>query len=254
MVAINCNLCGDNSYVPLFQKNGYNIVQCSSCALAYVNPQPDKQDLNNYYQKYPHDLYISSPKKIKSKLIDAKRELTRLKRLHNLQAPSLLDVGCSYGFVLKIAKDAKWNAVGIDLSAEAVDYAKNQFHVDTRVGDLLSFNTKPCAFDFITIYDAIEHCLDPLANIRKAFELLKDNGFLIISTPDFGHRIAKKQGVNWGALNPPGHLFFYTFDTIKKLGERADLKYYGHYLRFPHRATLKLIFIKSIGCGSFVTT
>ena len=81
MREINCNICGADKTSFLFQKDGYNIVQCVSCGLAYINPQPEDVDLRDYYQENYGRLYIESERKIKSKFGDGRRELRRLKGL-----------------------------------------------------------------------------------------------------------------------------------------------------------------------------
>ncbi len=146
--------------------------------------------------------------------------------------------------MIKVAQDAGWKAVGIDPSRWAVEYARNNFGVDAIVTNLLSFHAESDLYDFITMYDALEHTFDPLSNLRKALEILKSGGFLVIGIPDFGHYKAKKQGRNWGAFIPPEHLFYFDLSTLKRICMLAGLQYFGRFFRFPYRDTLKAVFQK----------
>ncbi len=42
----------------------------------------------------------------------------------------LLDIGCGYGFFLKIAEEKGWEAVGVDLDPKGVAYAKERLRVN----------------------------------------------------------------------------------------------------------------------------
>lgn len=48
----------------------------------------------------------------------------------------LLDVGCGYGFFLKIAEVRGWEAIGLDLDPQGVAYAKESLRANALLGDL----------------------------------------------------------------------------------------------------------------------
>jgi SAM-dependent methyltransferase len=227
-------------------KNGYKLVQCSNCGLAYINPQPLLPELQQYYQGTYGELYVSTPRKMESKFRDARRELRRLKKLSKISIPKLLDVGCSFGYLVKIAHDAGWEAVGVDPSRHAVEFAQNTFKINVMTGDIFSPHLPEDHFDFITMFDVIEHHLNPLESLHRAHELLKAGGFLIIGVPDFGHYKAKKSGVDWGNFIPPEHLFYFNLKTIKKICGRAGFTFHKQLPRSPLRDALKTVYRKEI--------
>lgn len=219
MKKINCNLCGSDNEKELFYKNGYRIVQFKNCGLVFVDPQPEKEEILQFYKEHQKFYMARYTKKVKSKLRDARREVKRIKRIMGKRSISLLDIGC--GFLLK--KDNGWNVLGIDICEREIEYARREFSVEAEVRNFPGSNLPKENFDVITMFDLIEHLTDPLKGLKECFALLNDKGILIIGTPDFGHYKAKKEGKNWGYLKPPEHLFYFSLQTLKKWQKKQVL-------------------------------
>ncbi len=245
MKNIKCLLCDTTDTRFLFEKNGYRLVRCDKCGLAYINPQPDPAELQQYYQGTYGALYVSSPRKMQSKFRDARRELRRLQRLAQLPRPRLLDVGCSFGYLIKTAQDAGWEAVGIDPSRHAVDSARSNFKINVEEGDIFSPHLQKNHFDFITMFDVIEHHLNPLASLQRAHELLRAGGYLILGVPDFGHYKANRSREKWSNFIPPEHLYYFNLKTIQKICARAGFQFHRKLLRSPFRDSLKTVYRKA---------
>lgn len=96
----------------------------------------------------------------------------------------ILDVGCGNGAFLAEAKTLGHEVVGIDISEAAVRLTE-QRQIPAVVGDFIKteFNN---LFDFITMWDVIEHLPEPRSFVARAFELLNRDGFLVIKTPFVG--------------------------------------------------------------------
>ena len=244
MKNIKCFLCDSSNDEFLFEKNGYKLVRCCKCDLSYINPQPLPLELQQYYQGTYGKLYVSSPRKMKSKFRDARRELRRLQKLSKIAKPKILDVGCSFGYLVKTAQDAGWEAVGVDPSHHAINFGQKTFKINVFEGDIFYHHLKKNYFDFITIFDVIEHHLNPLESLQKVHELLKTGGFLIIGVPDFGHYKAKRLGEKWDNFIPPEHLFYFNLETIKKLCMRAGFEFHKKIFRSPFRDALKTVYRK----------
>jgi len=238
---ILCPICKIDNTKFLFIKNDYTIGKCKDCNLVYVNPQPDDDLLNEYYQNYSGEFYIHNSHKMKSKFRDSNRDIKRLVKLKNLPSAKYLDVGCSYGYTVKTAQDYGWEATGIDLSEDAINFAKENFKIDVQVADIFQID-KQNYYDFITMYDVIEHTKDPVKYLTKAYSLLNYDGFLIIGTPDAGHNKAKDK--SWCDYIPPEHLFYFDKNTLKRICEMVGFKFVKKYIRSPFRATLKAVFQK----------
>jgi len=245
MKEINCNLCGKKDDEFLFEKNGYRVVKCRNCGLVYVNPQPEEDEIEKFYEGHQKFYIKRYPTKLKSKLREARREINRIKRiLPYKKGIRLLDIGCGCGFLLKEGKSLGWEVTGIEICEEEVEFAIKQFGVNVIKGNFLDLNIEG-KFDVITMFDLIEHLTNPSECFKKCYSLLKENRFLIIATPDVEHQNVKKEGKNWGHFKPPEHLFYFSLKTLKKMCEKAGFTYKGSFFRFPWREGIKGVFQKS---------
>jgi SAM-dependent methyltransferase len=245
MTIIPC-CCGSTHHKKLFTKNGYTIVSCSYCSLVFVNPQPDKETLSSFYHSTQNYYVENYARKESSKMRDARREIRRITRLLGRKSDiSLLDIGCSCGFLLAAAKNRKWEAYGIDRSEKEIEYARKTYQVNALVADFPhSISLPPKEFDAITMFDVIEHLQNPLAALQLCYNLLAPGGILIIGTPDFGHSKAQQLGAQWPDIKPPEHLYYFSRDSLIFLAKHAGLLFVGEFYRVPWRAQMKLAFTK----------
>ena len=59
MEYVDCELCGIDNTKFMFQvrdrnsteKRVFNLVKCKTCGLAYLNPRPTKEEINEYYDQ-----------------------------------------------------------------------------------------------------------------------------------------------------------------------------------------------------------
>lgn len=238
---ILCPICKVDETNLLFVKNDYQLVKCCKCNLIYVNPQPSDDVIHNYYQDNYGEMYIHSPRKMKSKFRDARRDINRLIKLKKIPKVKFLDVGCSYGYIVKTAYDYGWEASGIDLSENSINFAIDNFGINVQVADIFQIK-KQNYFDFITMFDVIEHTKDPFDYLKKVYSLINEGGYLTIGTPDVGHYKARDE--SWGDYQPPEHLFYFDLNTLRRVCEMVGFKFVKKYIRSPFRATIKLVFQK----------
>lgn len=96
-----------------------------------------------------------------------------------------LDMGCGAGYGTEMLRLAGYQTLGVDISQEAIDYARshypdNQFVVSPI--QVIDWNQK---YDLITFFEVLEH-LDPEAGLRAiqgAGRALSQGGVFIMSIP-----------------------------------------------------------------------
>jgi 2-polyprenyl-3-methyl-5-hydroxy-6-metoxy-1,4-benzoquinol methylase len=99
----------------------------------------------------------------------------------------ILDVGCGTGYgTSHLAESAKM-AVGIDLSRQAVRYARKRYRNPNleflrMSAESLEFTER--SFDFVLSTENFEHLHDHRANLRQIGSLLTDDGMLLLATPN----------------------------------------------------------------------
>jgi 2-polyprenyl-3-methyl-5-hydroxy-6-metoxy-1,4-benzoquinol methylase len=243
LVHVPCNLCGHE--VTHGVHNVSRLVKCVHCGLVFVNPRPPFEDLARQYE----GTYFHCPEPTFGGYEDyeADREeivrtfRRRMKTLIPLVSPEgarLLDVGCATGIFLEVAGEAGWQGEGIDISEYALARARAK-------GLAVQHGSSPAAvhpagaFDVITMWDLIEHVVDPAGLLAECHDLLRPGGALAISTPDAGSLLARVLRGNWlGFRSIDEHLTFFTRDTLTRMLEGAGFEVHrfqpvGKYLRLP---------------------
>jgi SAM-dependent methyltransferase len=99
----------------------------------------------------------------------------------------VLDLGCGTGYgAAELALHAD-QVTGVDISQEAVTYAREHFPLPNLQFARASCTALPCGdprFDLITAFEVIEHLKDWPALISEAGRVLKHEGIFLVSTPN----------------------------------------------------------------------
>jgi hypothetical protein len=131
----------------------------------------------------------------------------------------ILDVGCGAGELLhQMAADGFTNLTGIDAF----------IHDETTDGPV-KIQKKTIAdvtdrYDFIMLNHSFEHMAEPLDELSRLFELLQDEGRLLIRIPIMGSYAWRRYSVNWVQLDAPRHLFVHTPESLRILAKAAGFQ------------------------------
>ena len=113
------------------------------------------------------------------------RFAARLWREAGQRAGRVLDAGCGAGYGTAELAATGAEALGIDVSQEAVALARESYpHVRFEQGSCLSIPAETQAFRMITAFEVIEHLDDWRGFLREAARVLDDAGWLLVSTPN----------------------------------------------------------------------
>ncbi|MDZ4361740.1 MAG: class I SAM-dependent methyltransferase, partial [Variovorax sp.] len=132
----------------------------------------------------------------------------------------LLDVGAATGYFVGLAKEAGYDAEGVDISAYAAALGRAK-GLSIRAGVIDDIHEE---FDCITMLDLIEHVPDPRSVVKKAASLLRGGGVLIINAPDAGSALARVLGARWHLISPPEHLYYFNRTNIQRLLEEEGFQ------------------------------
>jgi 2-polyprenyl-3-methyl-5-hydroxy-6-metoxy-1,4-benzoquinol methylase len=101
-----------------------------------------------------------------------------------LAEPRIVDLGCGTGW-LSCMLGLIGPTSGVDLSDTAIDKAKKRYpHVEFIQADILNWRHPQEAFDVVVSQEVIEHVPDQERYLSIAHDLLRPNGFLILTTPN----------------------------------------------------------------------
>lgn len=96
----------------------------------------------------------------------------------------VLDIASGEGYgTYALSKVAK-SAVGVDISAEAIEHARLKYNIDYRLGSAETIPVDRCSIDAVISFETIEHVPQPEKFIHEVFRVLRPGGTLIISTPN----------------------------------------------------------------------
>ncbi|MFC1790431.1 class I SAM-dependent methyltransferase [Patescibacteria group bacterium] len=218
----NCLLCGgpqkktlflaENTHgdIPLSQER-FPWVKCLDCGLFYLNPRPNQKSIWQYYSKNYYDPKVKVPQNF----LEAYRWFYNQARLRLVIkfAPltkKLLDLGSGEGVFVKVAKQAGLEALGID------PYQSRK--------NLKDYRFKDEAFDAVTLWHVLEHLHQPQKELSEIKRILKKEGQLFLSLPNFssfGFRFGK---VSWFHLDTPRHLAGYRQKVVTRLLQDCGFK------------------------------
>ncbi len=218
-----CRLCAAPEVQPWHTKNAIPLYRCLGCGGAFVPETATPADLASLYAPEYFDGSASTgyPSYVADRsLIERNfgQRLRLIERLHPLGR--LLDVGAAYGFLLKVAREHGWEAMGVELAEECAARAATVAGVPVVAGDFLAVDL-PGRFDVVTMFDVLEHLPDPAAALRRAHQLLAPGGLLIVETGDLAAPWARLLGRRWYFLDPPQHLAYFTATGLLALMTKA---------------------------------
>jgi 2-polyprenyl-3-methyl-5-hydroxy-6-metoxy-1,4-benzoquinol methylase len=228
----SCVLCGSRQFRTQFEEPPYAVRRCSNCGLGWVSPRLDRDDLAEIYKS---DQYWRSPSpKAQGYTDDADEQLylaTFRNRLRFVlkDGPGggrALDVGCAAGFCMVGMRELGFETHGLEISEVIGSHAREYFGFGDAVyiGTLESSPYRANHFDLITMWDVVEHVPDPIALLRKARELLKPDGLLVIETQDIDSRFARTLGPRWHHYKHEEHIYHFTPATVRTLLAQAGFQ------------------------------
>lgn len=209
---VSCTVCKSAKYDVFYEKNGFNYVKCSECALVYANPRLTKKEVEKIY-----NIGFESKKEKKNHELDTSKYNSIIKKFvkyrHN---NNILDVGCFNGAFLLSVKNVGWNVFGTELSDKATELAKKTTNGgDVRTGELEDISFPESFFDVVVLLDVIEHLPNPISTLLEIKRILRNGGLLYFDTPNFNslERIIVGKTIHTVF---PWHYYYFTRKTITK--------------------------------------
>jgi SAM-dependent methyltransferase len=161
---------------------------------------------------------------------DALRRSMRrhLRQMARYQPPGgrLLEIGCAYGLFLDEAR-AQFDVAGMDVCPGPVTHARQVLQVHAHCGDFVTHDWGDRRFDVVCMWDTIEHLSAPDLFMRRAAELLTDDGMLFLTTGDIGALNARLRGRHWRQIHPPTHVSYFSRRTMATMLERTGFRVEG---------------------------
>ena len=215
---ISCSLCQTVKAHTLFTRHQFAYQRCQQCSLVRVSPQLTQDTISNIYEKGYKNKSHAAPVLVKQEQIP-QRQHDILKALIQIcgNMGYLLDVGCFEGHFLWSARELGWQVTGTEISETAVNFARETWQLDVRLGALEEIRFENDQFDAVVLRDVIEHLPDPKHTLQEINRILRPGGALYVWTPNFDSLTRLLVGQRWGAVIFPWHLYYFTPSTLLQM-------------------------------------
>ena len=147
-----------------------------------------------------------------------------IRNFHNLHHP-IVSVPLLKAFTsghYSVANKMKWQAMGIEKAPYAAQICK-KLDIDVICDDLSAINISSDYYDIITMFEVLEHLTQPREYLLKARDILRKNGILALTTPNFNCITRKLLNINWSWIHEE-HLSYFTPKTLFWLLKECKFK------------------------------
>lgn len=237
-----CPVCGSTKHEELFIKNGGRYTHCADCSMVFLNPVLKDDALADYYrrntaaQAIAHESESDFYRRIYTSGLDL---------LQPYAVPDkVLDIGCSSGFFLDIARERGWMTAGIELNEQEVRIALNKAHEVWNCE--LSLVPPERRFALIALWDVFEHIKDGVGYLGQLKHRLGPGGLVFMQIPSADSLTARIMRQQCNMFDGLEHVNLYGESTIRRTAERAgfevlavesvidELKPLRNYLAYEH--------------------
>lgn len=219
-----CPLCGETQ-IHSFEASAHDsnvagkkvaLRDCLACEFAWQwpldrTPEQSKEFFREEYQAKRKGSYFD--KERRSAIASCQLEF--LSELE-LQAATLLDIGCGDGAFARASARKGWKVTGLDPAlpndVEALDSPGIMTLVKGTPTDLDADKKFTC----VTLWDVIEHLPDPEPVLRSAWDLVAPGGWLVLETGNYQSAERLLAGSTWWAWQLD-HRWYFSPSTLLAL-------------------------------------
>jgi len=227
--AAACNICGCTSsrtviHFPTFEGRGsvysnVSVIQCKGCGIRRRSPEI----VDDYEEEY-HAPYADQGKAIHSHTLRHFADLmTEMFKDFRSDQERFLDVGCSTGRVLQLARTMGFLVTGLDYSKWAANYCQD-LGFETRHGSLLGQWSDGEQFDVVHSSHTIEHVPDPVAYLMEMHRLLAKGGYLMLAFPNYASIPRLYWQSKWPIWCLDSHLWQFTLQQMVGLCQQIGFQ------------------------------
>jgi 2-polyprenyl-3-methyl-5-hydroxy-6-metoxy-1,4-benzoquinol methylase len=210
--------------------------------LVYASPRRRPASILDDYESVVDTRYLDEQA---ARVATFSRNIRPLEALlgHTAHAPGangrhcLLDVGAHVGVFVEVAGTRGWQASGLEPSRWAVEQGRSR-GLTMHQGTLRDAELDAASYDAVTMWDVVEHLIDPQSDLVEAARLLKPGGVLLVHTINIDSAFARLMGKRWPWLVEM-HNYFFSPDTLGAMVEKAGLQVHsshtqGRYLHLGY--------------------
>jgi 2-polyprenyl-3-methyl-5-hydroxy-6-metoxy-1,4-benzoquinol methylase len=228
-----CLLCKSKKNQIFLKWKKYNLFLCKNCSLVFTNidfkkfnpvffntdnkkKKINKQQMTSSFNYRLNNFAFERVKYIQENIKLKKNDI-------------VFDYGCGFGSFLYALKKKKILSKGSDFDQDSINFCKTK---KLEVSNLSLENEKNNSIKLITLFDVIEHLEKPINFLKTARKKLKQNGYVLMFTPNIHSLSGKLMGEDHNMFAVFNHLCFYNYNSLSYLAKKTGFKilkieYYG---------------------------
>jgi len=140
------------------------------------------------------------------------------------------------------AREMGFDVFGIEISGTNVVQAL-RYGLNAEIHDFVEFETNR-KWDIIILGDVIEHVSDPIQAAEKIHELLKDDGVVWMSTPNFESAFSTVTGHADPMRREAGHKNYFSRASLLKLMARVNFVSVNYQISSHYNGSMEIVFVK----------
>lgn len=198
---------------------------CGRCGVDFQWPMPSRNVIASFYPKgyWLESLKTSPLAKLMALYVRLMLRfdiLAWFKKMKLKPEESYLDMGCSRGDFLALAKQTGVKAEGIEGDPNAAAFARKTFGLVVHELDLDTWQPEPNSWNGLSLFHVLEHVREPQELLNVCFHALKPGGKLLLRVPNIGSWQSRLFGHSWKPLDLPRHLTHFHPKALKQVLER----------------------------------
>ena len=195
---------------------------CRDCGLIFTTPRMSGRSVVKFYDVEYRAIYRGKPKATEAFFAEQARHGRQIMRRAGRPSPGrVFDIGCGAGGVLVPFKEAGWTCYGCDFGSEYLERG-HESGLTLEVGSYETLRQYAPA-DLIVASHVLEHCLNPVDELKGWASLLSKDGLIYIEVP--GLFDVYRNYKSLAAFFHVAHTFNFTLGTLRSVAAQAGLKF-----------------------------
>uniref|UniRef100_I2Q7L8 Methyltransferase family protein n=1 Tax=Desulfovibrio sp. U5L TaxID=596152 RepID=I2Q7L8_9BACT len=229
---MQCPICGNGNLGPLadgLRNSPGKVFHCALCDLGILDVLvgDPKEYYDHYYRKKFSDC-LKNPSDDPARIFaaHANSQADRLSLVAPFAGPgkTLLEVGCSAGQFLNLARDL-FECQGLELNERCAAYVRERFGLPVHTRELTGLGLAAESFDAVVAFQVLEHLPDPAVFLREARRLLRPGGRIFIEVPNLHDalRVLWRIPAYRKFYFHEAHTFYFSRASLEKLFDLCEL-------------------------------
>lgn len=217
---VNCSICGEPARsAPITARSGKELMlwHCLSCDFEFLAHDPSRDlaaDKLDESRLRAAGLDIPTRERDFANGLAQSQSYVAEYLNGSCEGANVLEAGCSWGYFLKLARDAGAKPYGLELNALRARYVNDELQIPCDT-NLEACESRGLRFRKIFVFYVLEYVPAPLVYLQRLLDMLQEGGELIGVTPNL-HDALKDLWLNEGFRK-----FFYDEHAVNYMTPRT---------------------------------